>query len=104
MRFCVSHHASKEPLTNVVTWAQLKQNLEAERPGGYVLFETAHPFVYPKIVDEFVKFLEKQFDLEEGPLPIENLCAFNISIAGLVNGDEKNNPGFIGPLMVSARR
>lgn len=98
VRFCISHPGSSEPLTHVVKWIELEKTLGSELAREGLRFENAHSLVYPLIVKDFVKFLESKFDPELGPLPIENLCAFNVSIAGRVIGDEKRDPDFHRPV------
>lgn len=98
VRFCISHPGSSEPLTHVVKWIELEKTLGSELAREGLRFEMAHSLVYPLIVKDFVKFLESKFDPDLGPLPIEKLCAFNVSIAGLVIGDEKRHPDFNRPV------
>jgi hypothetical protein len=98
VRFCISHRGSSQPLTHVVKWIELKEKLVPELATHGLNLELAHSLVYPVIVKGFVDFLKSKFDPAQGPLPIANLCAFNISIAGLVIGDEKSHPDFKRPV------
>ena len=98
VRFCISRPGNPEPLTFAVKWQELSEKLAPQLESSNVLFGDAHNIVYPILAEQFIGFLKKHFDPTLGPLPIENLCALNFSIAGRVFGDERQLPGLKRPV------
>lgn len=98
VRFCISRPGDPEPLTYSVKWQELSDELTPSLKAQGVEFGDAHNIVYPILAKRFINFLEQHFDPSEGPLPIENLCSLNFSIAGRVFGDLRDVPGFRRPI------
>ena len=95
VRFCISPPGRPEPLVFAVSWQELSGKLSPRLAARGVDFSNSHDFLYPILAKRFIRFLSKQFD---GPLPIENLCSLNFSIAGRVCGDERHLPGLTRPV------
>lgn len=87
VRFCLSLPDRTEPVIESVRWTQLRDELE---PGLKALgrtFEESKDTVYASIASRFSDFIAKYSPEGSDAPPLHKLCAFNFSIAGIVEGE-----------------
>lgn len=98
VRLCVSPRGSAKPAHTSATWKELRKELSGPLKAKGIDFSQAHDVIYPVLAKRMAEFLETLFPPKEGPVPIDNLRGLYFSVAGRVNGDERNHPGISRPL------
>jgi hypothetical protein len=90
VRFCLSVPDRADPVFESVRWTQLREELAPELKKAGRTFEESKDEVYRSIAQKFAAFvLTHSPEGAEHP-PLQNLCAFNFSIAGIVEGEGFN--------------
>ena len=87
VRFCLSLPDRAVPIYESVRWTALREELAPELEKAGRTFEQSKDVVYRCIAQKFSEFVHK-FSPEGAEFPpLQNLCAFNFSIAGIVEGE-----------------
>ncbi len=86
VRFCISTAAEPEPLREGIKWQKMKEVLsfDAEQ------FKQSHDISYPYLAKMCLDFIAQQFEPDDIPPPLENLCAVTFSVAGQVSGSARD--------------
>ncbi len=90
VRFCLSHPASREPLSAVVKWQDLNEKLAPELEKTGTPFSLARDLVFQNLAKTFIAFFANTYGLAEkfqGSAPFDKISSFNFSIAGPVTGN-----------------
>lgn len=87
VRFSLSHLHSTEPIFDAVKWQKLRDTYNQTPEAAVVSFPDSHKSTYPTIAQKCESFLRKTFNTPKGPIRLDNLAAFNVSVAGIVEGE-----------------
>jgi hypothetical protein len=87
VRFCLSTPYNSKPIEKKVTWRELKNELGPGLEAQGLKFEDSKDIVLAEIAKRFAAFVAEQFPEEGGHPPFHNICAFDLSVAGLVEGE-----------------
>lgn len=87
VRFSLSHLHSTEPIFDAVKWQKLRDTYNQTPEAAVVRFPDSHESTYPTIAKKCEAFLRKTFNTPKGPIRLDNLAAFNVSVAGIVEGE-----------------
>lgn len=90
VRFCVSHPGSDKPSIQAWKWQELQNELQETLNKTGSSFGQSKELVFSSIAGKFVDFLDSHFAGLPGGAPLEKLCAFNFSVAGIVTGEGNN--------------
>jgi hypothetical protein len=85
VRFSLSIPDTTDPIITSVTWRELKEYLTEELDKKGLAFENAKEVVFPEIGRRLVEFVAENSPPDCTP-PFHNICAFNFSVAGGVEG------------------
>jgi len=87
VRFCLSVPERSEPIFESVRWTQLREELAPTLELAGRTFEGSKDIVYRCIAEKFAAFVLKHSPEGAQCPPLQNLCAFNFSMAGIVEGE-----------------
>ncbi len=87
VRFCLSTPYNSKPIEKKVTWRELKNELGPGLEAQGLKFEESKDRVLAEIAKRFATFVAEQFPEEGGAPPFHNICAFDLSVAGIVEGE-----------------
>lgn len=86
VRFGISVPNRLEPIIASVTWRELKDCLDPKLKKKKLEFEHAKDLAFEELGKRLVNFVAENCP-PEGKPPFHNVCAFNFSVAGPVEGD-----------------
>lgn len=89
VRICLSIPGNPEPLVHIIKWQTLHDEYTASETASTGNFRNALEWGYQRMAKECISFIASHFDPDEGPPPFERICAFNYSVAGIVEGDNE---------------
>ncbi len=87
VRFCLSVPHNREPIVYSVSWKDLETELGPGLKAQELKFEDSKELVLSEIAKRFAEFVKKQFPEDGSPPPFHNICAFDLSVAGIVTGE-----------------
>jgi len=87
VRFCLSVPDRTEPIIESVRWTQLREELAPVLEKRGTAFEKSKDVVYNCIAQKFSEFVQRHSPESADAPPLQNLCAVNFSIAGIVEGE-----------------
>jgi hypothetical protein len=90
VRFTLSVPHNTKPITESITWKDLRADLTPLLAKEGIEFEDAKDIVLAEIAKRFSEFVAKQFPEDGPPPPFHNICAFDLSVAGIVEGEGYN--------------
>jgi hypothetical protein len=90
VRFCLSVPDRTEPIIESVRWTHLREELAPVLAKSGATFEQSKDVVYNCIAQKFSAFMQKHSPEGADVPPIQNLCAVNFSMAGIVEGEGFN--------------
>ena len=97
VRICLSIPGNPEPLVHIIKWQALHDQYVASGAGTSSQFRNALEWGYERMAKECIDFIAKKFmgedastsDTKQAPPPFNQICAFNYSVAGRVEGDDE---------------
>lgn len=89
VRICLSIPGNPEPLVHIIKWQTLHDQYISSGAGTSSQFRNALEWGYERMAKECIDFIASQFDTEKAPPPFDQICAFNYSVAGRVEGDDE---------------
>ncbi len=97
VRICLSIPGNPEPLVHIIKWQALHDQYVASGAGTTSQFRNALEWGYERMAKECIDFIAKKFmgedastsDTEQAPPPFNQICAFNYSVAGRVEGEDE---------------